>query len=474
MRLTRILLIIVAVVCFGVALSYPIRYRLAQNENNSNMEELSAMRAKIQQNETDADETTAEGTPASEGASGMEADGDAEDAEGARRDTGAEEANGDDIEEDAEDEAGEDEDDVPLMPKRPTLAPDSDAPAAQATPTDGETTQAVEPRAASKPEDEAAEPTTGEPASSELIPGEPASGEPAVEPRAAEPEAGPGEEPPEAVETAVPEPTPEPTPEGTPVPNPDLELLLLDGFVTPSPTPRVTPVPQDYVTPEPSPTPVWDEYTGPLPYPMLEKIELDKSKMLPELREIYALNNDLVGWIAIPGTVIDYPVVQSKDSDYYLEHDFYGNANINGQIILDTLCDPYTPSYNLILSGHHMKNGSMFGDLPEYRNKNYWEKHKLVEFDTLMFRKQYVIFACFYSADYDEDEEGFRYNADIQYNMEAKKWLREIEMNKLYDTEIDVRFGDEFITLTTCNRARHRNGRFVVVARKVREGETIE
>ena len=91
-----------------------------------------------------------------------------------------------------------------------------------------------------------------------------------------------------------------------------------------------------------------------------------------------------------------------------------------------------------------------------------------------MFRKQYVVFACFYSADYDEDEEGFRYNADIQYNMEAKKWLREIEINQLYDTEIDVQFGDEFITLTTCNRARHRNGRFVVVARKVREGETIE
>ena len=91
-----------------------------------------------------------------------------------------------------------------------------------------------------------------------------------------------------------------------------------------------------------------------------------------------------------------------------------------------------------------------------------------------MERKQYVVFAAFYSADYDEDEEGFRYNVDIRYRLEARKWLEEIENNRLYDTEIDVAFGDEFITLTTCNRARHRNGRFVVVCRRIREGEIFE
>ena len=63
---------------------------------------------------------------------------------------------------------------------------------------------------------------------------------------------------------------------------------------------------------------------------------------------------------------------------------------------------------------------------------------------------------------------------NIEYRLDAKVWLEEIEQNRLYDTEIDVQFGDEFITLTTCNRARHRNGRFVVVCRKIREGETFE
>ena len=91
-----------------------------------------------------------------------------------------------------------------------------------------------------------------------------------------------------------------------------------------------------------------------------------------------------------------------------------------------------------------------------------------------MTRKQYVVFGAFYSADYDEDEEGFRYNADIRYALEANQWLDEVRENQLYDTEIEVGFGDEFITLTTCNRARHRNGRFVVVCRKIREGEIFE
>ena len=76
--------------------------------------------------------------------------------------------------------------------------------------------------------------------------------------------------------------------------------------------------------------------------------------------------------------------------------------------------------------------------------------------------------------DYDEDEEGFRYNAVIDYKMDCDQWLSEIKENQLYDTGIEVEFGDEFVTLTTCDRSRHRNGRFVVVCRKIREGETFE
>ena len=430
MRWIRILLVIVAVVCIGVALSYPIRYRLAQNENNSNMDELAAMRARVQ----DTDDVPGDVPVETDG-------GDASDAE--------------------EDVAPG----VPRRPDRPTEAEGSGDTDAEEDVAPGVPQRPDRPVDTEEGRGEANAPATRD----ETGAGEPAepagAGDATITGDANAPQDG----------EATSEITPEPTPVPTPVADPDLELLLLDDVIPPRKAvgmafgaAEATP------TPEPEPTPVWDDYEGPLPYPMLEKVEFDAGAMLPELREIYALNHDLVGWINIPGTVIDYPVVQCQDSDYYLEHDFYGKENINGQIILDTLCDPYTPSYNLIISGHHMKNGSMFGDLPEYRTQGYWEKHKLVEFDTLMFRKQYVVFAAFYSADYDEDEEGFRYNANIQYKMEAQQWLKEIEENRLYDTGIDVQFGDEFITLTTCNRARHRNGRFVVVCRRIREGETFE
>lgn len=505
MKWIRVLLVIIAVACIGVALSYPIRYRKAQQENNSNMEDLAEMRARAQREQGIVPEGG--GMPPVNKKPGADAQAPAEaggqpdakapdEAEGTLDDGGSTEAEG-----------------ASGMPKRPTLPPGESngdprepsqvggeaqsgdaAAASQGAPQSGDgtdetgasnetgasgvsgnadTTGAIDATGASGVSGDA-ETTGATGAAGGSGAANPGNADAVTASDAQPAQTGQGQPEP----TPVPEPTPEPTPTPVPTPTPTLGIwdLLLDGdaLMTPTPTPQVTPTPRMAETPVPKATPVWDDYKGPLPYPMLEKVAFDESAILPELREIYALNNDLVGWITIPDTVIDYPVVQAADSDFYLEHDFYKNANINGQIILDTKCDPYTPSYNLIISGHHMKNGSMFGDLPEYRRKEYWETHKFIEFDTLMFRKWYVIFAAFYSADYDEDEEGFRYNANIQYAMEARQWLSEIEENQEYETGIDVAFGDEFITLTTCNRARHRNGRFVVVARKIREGETFE
>lgn len=210
-----------------------------------------------------------------------------------------------------------------------------------------------------------------------------------------------------------------------------------------------------------------------VPYPEKETVMLETDNILPEYREIYEQNNDLVGWLNIPDTQIDYPVLQNEVRDYYLTRDFYGNPNTNGQLILDSACDPWTPSYNLVISGHNMKSGEMFGNLEDYASKSYWRDHKLLTYDSLLREGTYVVFAAFYSADYDVDEEGFRYNADIQYRLDAEVWLEEVFANRIYDTGIEAEFGDEFLTLTTCFYQRE-NGRFVVVARRVREGEVFE
>lgn len=243
------------------------------------------------------------------------------------------------------------------------------------------------------------------------------------------------------------------------------------GFDTDTePGPAVTALPE---MAEPEPTDRYYRVNNALPYPEKEKVKFDEDDILPQYREIYAQNQDLVGWIHIPGTVIDYPVLQNEVNDFYLRKDFYGKKNANGQIIMDTACDPWTPSYNLVISGHNMKSGKMFGSLANYASKGYWNRNKLITFDTLLREGQYVIFATFYSADYDEHEEGFRYNADIQYKLDFEFWMEEVEKNRLFETGVDVEFGDEILTLTTCVYNRE-DGRFVVAARRVREGEVIQ
>ena len=250
--------------------------------------------------------------------------------------------------------------------------------------------------------------------------------------------------------------------------------LIIDDVVIRTATPNPTSTPTPTPSPSPSPTPDRSLRDDPDTFKDKEKIRLDEDRILPELKEIYALNHDLVGWLYIEDTNIDYPVVQAEDGKFYLNHDFYGRSNANGQIILEDKCDPYTPSYNLVISGHHMNSGAMFGRLGRYKDRDYWESHKIVEFDTLMARKRYVIFGAFYSADYNENEKGFRYSADIQYKLDADRWLQEIRNNQIYETGVDAEFGDEFITLTTCDHSRRYDGRFVVVARRIREGERIQ
>ena len=404
MKVLKIALILIAVVCIGVAVSYPIRYKLEMDQNNAELEDLSSMRRRALEAMDHATAPPAGITP---------------------------------------------------EPGEPTPEPQEVTP---------------EPKEVSpEPKEVTPEPEEVTPEPEEITP----------EPKAVTPESETAEAviPKGQAATGTPSPTftPTPSPSPTPARTPDIMELIINDPPEATPTPSPTPTPSLTPSPEPTPTPdrsirAEDVHN----YASKEKVVLDEDKILPELREIYALNHDLVGWIYIPDTNVDYPVVQSADMSYYLTRDFYGNSNANGQIILDTKCDPYTPSYNLVISGHHMNSGAMFGKLYMYRDYDYWQSHKLVEFDTLMARKRYVIFAAFFSADYDVDEEGFHYNVDIQYRIDAKLWLNAIHDNQIYDTGIDVKFGDEFITLTTCDHSRRSDGRFVVVARRIREGENIQ
>ncbi len=191
--------------------------------------------------------------------------------------------------------------------------------------------------------------------------------------------------------------------------------------------------------------------------------------VLDEFTELLALNPDVIGWLRIPDTVIDYPVVRAGDEDYYLHHDFYGQNSIYGTLFVKDIADVETPGTNVIIYGHHMRNDTMFGDLDAYESEDYFKSHEIIEFSTLYEERQYRVISVFRSEVLPDDSDEFRYY-DF-YQADSKEafdhFYQNIKELSEYDTGITADYGDTFITLSTC--AYHtENGRFVVVAKRIR------
>lgn len=194
--------------------------------------------------------------------------------------------------------------------------------------------------------------------------------------------------------------------------------------------------------------------------------------VLEKYRALYQENGDLVGWLSIEGTDIDYPVMQREDDEYYLHHDFYGEESRYGCLYVKGQADVDTPGTNFIIYGHNMKDGSMFGDLDLYRKESFWREHPRISFDTLYEERTYEIIAVFRSRVYQPEEDVFKYYQFYQAdNQEEFSWFYEnIKELSLYDTGVTAAFGDTFLTLSTC--AYHvEDGRFVVVAKAIAAGE---
>ncbi|MBP3476820.1 MAG: class B sortase [Lachnospiraceae bacterium] len=199
-----------------------------------------------------------------------------------------------------------------------------------------------------------------------------------------------------------------------------------------------------------------------------EEGSLPQPVIMDKYTELYAENNDLAGWLSIPGMVIDYPVMQCEDNEYYLHHNYYGEEDKYGCLFVKDIADINTPGTNFIIYGHNMKDGSMFGDLDEYREKSFYEEHSKITFDTLYEERTYEIMAVFLSHVYKSDEEGFRYYQFYQADTEEEfnDFYENVMEMALYETGITAEFGDTFLTLSTC--AYHEeDGRLVVVAKWV-------
>ena len=185
---------------------------------------------------------------------------------------------------------------------------------------------------------------------------------------------------------------------------------------------------------------------------------------------------DLVGWITIPGTHIDYPVMQRPGEGteyYYLKHDYSGESSASGAIFAHESCDIETPCNNIIIYGHNMKSGTMFHDLIKYEKKEFCTENPYITFDSLYKPGLYKVISAFYtrvSDDHPSSDEFFRYYEYIDMSDQDTfdEYIQTCERLSLYNTDTEVNFGDELITLSTCSyHLDDGSERFVVVAVKL-------
>ncbi len=192
-----------------------------------------------------------------------------------------------------------------------------------------------------------------------------------------------------------------------------------------------------------------------------------ESVILPEYASLYEQNNDFFGWLRIDGTPVNYPVMHTPYApQYYLHRAFDKSDAQSGTLFLDGSC--FEGCGNYIIYGHHMKNNTMFGSLPDYADKEYWKQHKRIYFDSLFEHREYEVIAAFYGEAVAEGDPGFRYYqyTDLTDPVIFEEFAERVEDAVIYDTGLTAEYGDELITLSTCSY--HTNdGRFAVVARRI-------
>lgn len=219
--------------------------------------------------------------------------------------------------------------------------------------------------------------------------------------------------------------------------------------------------------PEPSaPTEAPPEATQPPETQPPQETEPAVKTIMDQYAGLYLQNTDFFGWIKIPGSKIDYPVMHSPDeAERYLHADFNRNYSYAGTPFLKAACT--ADSDNLLIYGHNMLDGSMFRSLLKYENRSYWEEHPTIQFNTLYEEQEFEVLAAFYDRVYYKTENVFKFYQFIDAEDEADfdYAVSQFKEKSLYDTGITAEYGDQLITLITC--AYHTsNGRFVVVAVK--------
>lgn len=196
----------------------------------------------------------------------------------------------------------------------------------------------------------------------------------------------------------------------------------------------------------------------------------EKSEKMLKLEELQKENNEIIGWLEIEGTNINYPVLQGTDNEFYMKNNYKKEKSKNGSIFLDKSYNWDIPSSNLLLYGHNNKNGTMFQDLLKYKNEDFYKEHTKIKFTTNTEDSIYEIMSVFYSRVYYKSEQNvFRYYYFVNANNEQEynDFVNNAKKSSIYDTGVNANYGDQLLTLSTCEYSQE-DGRFVVVAKKIK------
>ena len=205
---------------------------------------------------------------------------------------------------------------------------------------------------------------------------------------------------------------------------------------------------------------------------VLEKIEVPyveefKTERMLQVEELKKENNDIVGWIEISNTNISYPVLQTDNNDFYLNHNYKGEYTTRGSIFLDKGVN-LNNSVNYLVYGHRTKTNLMFEQLLKYQDEDFYLNNKVIRFTTLNDDAFYEVISVFKSrVFYQNETDVFRYYYFINGSEEEfNYYVNEAKKASLYDTGVSASYGDQLLTLSTCEYSQ-TDGRFVVVAKRV-------
>lgn len=217
-------------------------------------------------------------------------------------------------------------------------------------------------------------------------------------------------------------------------------------------------------------------------FPDIENFSAEPFGMTGTARSLRSINDDVIGYIRIPETYVDYPVTQCEDNEGYIHTDIYGDYLESGTIFMDYkdifVPDTSKQSNNLVLYGHNMLNGTKFASLHKYRtDDSLYEKSPIIEFSSNYVDDKYVIFSYFLTSgelgDSAYGEEFIYWEMENMKEDEFNDYVKTCKDRSMISPDIDVKYGDQLITLQTCHLDED-NSRFLVVGRKLRDGEKPE